>query len=282
MNNELDHCLSLFTNLNNPAFLALLFIVLLLFLAVITYRQIIIPHKLNNEFAKEELLLKTRELETKLLESEQKFSSLSFHLHDQIEKEKKRIGMELHDNIGQNLLLVNLKLKNTRDNYEGFKQNISEVQTALDLAIKDLREVMYDLRPRALEELGLYAAVSSLSSKMSNTFNIKGSVDCSGVPARLDINNELYLYRIIQESLTNILKHSYASEFHVQFIYANDKLRILISDNGVGFDTEKIFSSKGYGLINMRERIKYLKGKMEIESDNQSGTLLLFELPIVG
>jgi len=117
---------------------------------------------------------------------------------------------------------------------------------------------------------------------MSNTFNIKGSVDCSGVPARLDINNELYLYRIIQESLTNILKHSYASEFHVQFIYANDKLRILISDNGVGFDTEKIFSSKGYGLINMRERIKYLKGKMEIESDNQSGTLLLFELPIVG
>jgi signal transduction histidine kinase len=219
--------------------------------------------------------------ENKLLESEQKFRDLSFYLHDQLEEEKQRIGMELHDSIGQNLLLVNMKLKNTGNDYDKFQENFSTVQSTMDIAIKDLREVMYDLRPRALDDLGLVAAVCNLSDRLSTNFKLKGSVDCSGIPERLEIKNELYLYRIIQESLNNILKHSYATEYHIHFIYADQKLKLLISDNGRGFDTEEVFRSKGYGLLNMNERIKNLKGKMEIESSNEGGTIILFELPLM-
>ncbi len=394
MDKELDHYLTLVTNLGNPAFYALLFAILILFLIIIIYRQILIPRKLNYEFEKEGLRLITKNLESeksklekgtlqivsaftesdpnpvlrtdstgsivqanlsaqkafrllpedkmhlshiinkitfdikkeilnnssicwetiinnrhytiffygisslglaqiyfldlteryeyekKLLESEQKYRSLSFYLHDQLEAEKQRIGMELHDSIGQNLLLVNLKLKDATSDFNKFRENVSLVLSTMDTAIKDLREIMYDLRPRALDDLGIFAAVCSLSDRMSLNFSIKGSVDCSGVPERLEIKRELYLYRIIQESLSNILKHSFATEYHIQFIYANNNLKILISDNGVGFDTEEAFKSKGFGLLNMSERIKNLKGKMIIESEGQAGTLIIFELPL--
>lgn len=395
MDKELDHYLSVLTDLSNPAFYGMLFIILLLFFIYITYRQILIPRKTIFELEKEKLKLKSKGLESeknllesdalrivsefsesdpnpilridssgiiiqanksaqkifsvipedrkplsqiinnptfiikkeikanssfrwdqvinsqhftiffygissldmaqvyfvniterikyenKLLESEQKFRDLSFYLHDQIEEEKQRIGMELHDSIGQNLLLVNMKLKNTGNDYDKFQENITAVQSTMDIAIKDLREVMYDLRPRALDDLGLVAAVCNLSDRLSSNFKLKGSVDCSGIPERLEIKNELYLYRIIQESLNNILKHSYATEYHIQFIYADQKLKLLISDNGRGFDKDKVFKSKGYGLLNMNERIKNLKGRMEIASGNEKGTLILFELPLM-
>jgi signal transduction histidine kinase len=395
MDKELDHYLSLITNLSNPALYAVIFTILIFILLFITYRQIHVPIILNHEFEKEGLKLKAVNLESeknkleadtlrivasltesdpnpilrtdsagiiiqanisaqkafsvlsedkrhlsqiinkltfeiekeisgnskmrwdeiidgkhysiffygisslglaqiyffdlterfeyekKLLESEQKYRSLSFYLHDQLEVEKQRIGMELHDSIGQNLMLVNLKLKDIAFNFDKYKENFSTVLSTVDIAIKDLREIMYNLRPRALNDLGLFAAVCSLSDNMSRNFGIKGSVDCSGTPERLEIKNELYLYRIIQESLSNILKHSQASEFHILFIYTCSKLKILISDNGVGFDAEKVFGSEGFGLLNMSERIKNLKGKMEIESGSQGGTLILFELPLV-
>jgi len=158
------------------------------------------------------------EYEKKLLESEQKYRALSFYLHDHLEAEKQRIGMELHDSIGQNLLLVNLKIKDTASNYDKFQENIFTVQSTIDKTITELREIIYDLKPRALEDLGLFAAVCNLSDNMSNNFSVKGSVDCSGTPERLEIKNELYLYRIIQESLNNILKHSFATEYNIVFI----------------------------------------------------------------
>jgi signal transduction histidine kinase len=220
------------------------------------------------------------EYEKKLLESEQKHRSLSFYLHEQLEAEKQRIGMELHDSIGQNLLLVNMIIKNSATDFDKYMENISTVHSTMDKTIIELREIMYDLRPRALDDLGLFAAVCNMSDNISCNFSIKGSVDCSGTPERLEIKNELYLYRIIQESLSNVLKHSFASEYHIQFICNSEKLKILISDNGVGFDTDKVFKTKGYGLLNMNERIKNLKGKMEIESGDQGGTLIIFELPL--
>jgi signal transduction histidine kinase len=394
MDKELDHFLRLITNLGNPFFYALLFIILLLFFIYITCRQFLIPYKLNYEFEKEGLKLKAKELEEeknkletdtlriiaafsdsdpnpilrtnadgiiiqanisaqnafgvlpedrrhfseiinginfdvkkeiaensniqwddivfsnrytvffygisslemaqiycfdlterfeyekKLLESEQKHRSLSFYLHEQLEAEKQRIGMELHDSIGQNLLLVNMIIKNSATDFDKYMENISTVHSTMDKTIIELREIMYDLRPRAIDDLGLFAAVCNMSDNISRNFSIKGSVDCSGTPERLEIKNELYLYRIIQESLSNVLKHSFASEYHIQFICNSEKLKILISDNGVGFDTDKVFKTKGYGLLNMNERIKNLKGKMEIESGDQGGTLIIFELPL--
>ena len=87
------------------------------------------------------------------------------------------------------------------------------------------------------------------------------------------------MFRIIQESISNILRHSKATEYFIQFVFSTASLKIHISDNGTGFNTEEYSQEKHYGLINMSERIKILNGKMKITSSDEDGTNLLFEIP---
>jgi signal transduction histidine kinase len=216
--------------------------------------------------------------EKQILESEQKYRSLSFYLQDHMEEEKERIGLELHDSIGQNLHLVKLKVNNSID-YDSFNKNVAEINEALDLTISDLREILFNLRPKVLDDMGLLDAVRLLSDKISHNFNLNGKVEYAGAPRRLDKKTEIYLFRIIQESISNILRHSKASEYFIQFVFSAASLKIHISDNGIGFNTDKISQSKQYGILNMSERIKTLKGKMKISSSNENGTSLLFEIP---
>jgi signal transduction histidine kinase len=216
--------------------------------------------------------------ENRILESEQKYRSLSFYLQDHMEEEKERIGLELHDSIGQNLHLVKLKVNNSID-YDSFNKNVAEINEALDLTIADLREILFNLRPKVLDDMGLLDAVRVLSEKISRNFNLSGKVEYEGNPRRLNKKTEIYLFRIIQESISNILRHSKASEYFIQFIFSAAYLKIHISDNGIGFNTDEISHSKQYGILNMSERIKTLNGKMKISSSNESGTSLLFEIP---
>jgi two-component sensor histidine kinase len=217
--------------------------------------------------------------EKKIIESEQKYRSLSFYLQDHLETEKQRIGLELHDSIGQNLFLIKLKLNDPSSGYEKHAGSLDEINRTMDRTIDELREIMFNLRPRSLEELGLFSAVRMMSDNFSKSSKSIGSIDYVGTPVRLDGKIELYLFRIIQESLSNILKHSEADKYHIQFVYSADYLKILIADNGIGFDPDNILNLKHYGLLNMSERIKTLNGKMKITSSDREGTSLLFELP---
>jgi len=213
-----------------------------------------------------------------LIESEQKFRSLSFYLQDHMEEEKERIGLELHDSIGQNLYLVKWKINNSVD-YEGFKTNVLEINEALESTIIELREILFNLKPKVLEDMGLFEAVRILSDKISINFKINGKVEYAGTPIRLDKKTELYMFRIIQESISNILRHSKASGYFIQFVFSTAALKILISDNGIGFNTDEISQFKQYGILNMSERIKTLNGKMKIDSSDKDGTSLFFEIP---
>ncbi|MDR3666989.1 MAG: sensor histidine kinase [Ignavibacteriaceae bacterium] len=213
-----------------------------------------------------------------LVESEQKYRSLSFYLQDHMEEEKDRIGLELHDSIGQNLYLVKLKINNSVDN-DTFKKNVMEINEALDSTISELREILFNLKPKVLEDMGLLEAVRTLSEKISANFKIKGEVDYAGTPIRLNKKTELYLFRIIQESLSNILRHSRATGYFIQFVFSPSTLKIHIADNGIGFNTNEISQFKQYGMLNMSERIKTLNGKMKLNSSDEDGTSLYFEIP---
>lgn len=213
------------------------------------------------------------------LESEKKFRSLSFYLQDYLETERQRIGLELHDNIGQNLFLLKLKFDDASKNYEDFKENYTNIIDSLNTTIYDLRNIMYDLKPKNLEDLGLDFAVRKLSEHISKSTRKNGNVEIMGKPRRFDKGLELYLYRIIQECLSNIIRHSQASEYKIQLLYSDKSLKIYISDNGIGFKIEKVDKDKNYGLLNISERIKALKGTMKINSSSE-GTLLLFEIPL--
>jgi signal transduction histidine kinase len=216
--------------------------------------------------------------EKRVIESEQKYRSLSFYLQDHMEEEKERLGLELHDSIGQNLYLVKLKINNSLD-YDTFNKNVSDINEALDLTIADLREILFNLRPKVLEDMGLFEAVRTLSDKISNNFKINGKVEYVGAPIRLDKKTELYMFRIIQESISNILRHSKATEFFIQFVFSTASLKVHISDNGVGFNTNEISQFKQYGILNMNERIKTMNGRMKISSSNVDGTSLFLEIP---
>lgn len=214
--------------------------------------------------------------ENRIIESEEKYRSLSFYLQDHLESEKERIGMELHDSIGQNLYVVKQKINNSSPYSEA---SIKEINEALDITITELREILFNLRPKVLDDLGLVEAVRALSENISKNFNFNGMFDCIGTPVRLEKKSELYLFRIIQEALSNILRHSKATEYYVGFVFSNTFLKIHISDNGIGFNTDKISKNKHFGLLNMSERVKTLNGKMKISSSDEDGTTLLFEIP---
>lgn len=212
-------------------------------------------------------------------ESEKKFRSLSFYLQDYLETERQRIGLELHDNIGQNLFLLKLKFDDASKNYEDFKDNYNNIIDSLNSTISDLRNIMYDLKPKNLEDLGLDFAVRKLSEHISKSTRKNGNVEIIGKTRRFDKKLELYVYRIIQECLSNIIRHSQATEYNIQLLYSEKNLKIYIADNGIGFKIEKVDKDKNYGLLNISERIKALKGTMKINSSSE-GTLLLFEIPL--
>ncbi|MDR3611382.1 MAG: sensor histidine kinase [Ignavibacteriaceae bacterium] len=214
----------------------------------------------------------------KLKQQKNKYMSLSFYLQDNLEKEKQRIGMELHDSICQELYLIRSKISSSMDDAQEYKQNFCEINSSIGNTISELREIMFNLRPKNIEEFGLYDAVQTLSENISVAKKITGKVEYFGEITKFDLDTEVYLFRIIQEALNNIIKHSEATEFEILFNYSGTFLMVIVSDNGHGFDSKVINNSQRYGLLNMSERVKALDGKMSINS-SAKGTILRIKVP---
>lgn len=214
----------------------------------------------------------------KLRYQKNKYKSLALYLQNNLEKEKQRIGMELHDNICQGLYLIKLKIANSLNDGFDYKKNIIEIDEVLDDSLLELRNIMFDLRPKITEDFGLFNAVQVLVDNVSKAKKIYGNIDYLGEIKKFDPDTDIYIFRIIQESLNNIIKHSEAKEFSIQFIYSENYLIIIVSDNGNGFDTSVINRIHSNGLMNMSERVKALNGNISINS-SKKGTLLRLKIP---
>ena len=218
--------------------------------------------------------------EKELLNSKKKLQELSNHLLDKVEEERQRIARELHDSVGQNLLFIKLMLQNT--NYKQFHsehENNIKIISALEKSITELKRILFDLKPRILEEAGLNAAISSLCTNVSSESGIKGDVDFVGKEERLNNKLEVCIYRIIQEGLSNIVKHSKAKNFNVLMVNNSSSVRIMISDDGIGFLENNNNMISHFGLMNMKERVENFKGNFKIESEINKGSLLIAEIP---
>ncbi len=219
---------------------------------------------------------------TEKIEYENKLKELSASLQNKIEEDRQRIARELHDDIGQNLLILKMNLINKYRsilNNAGLENDFQESIDFLQKILLELKIILYDLKPPVLEEMGLNMALSSLINKISGDGLLKGSFNVFGIEERINPKIEITLYRIVQEAINNILKHSYAKEFSVQLIRQDSMLKMLIYDDGVGFNYNNN-GFNGYGLINMRERVESFKGNFKIESSNNNGTLLVIEIPV--
>ncbi|MFZ1323381.1 MAG: two-component regulator propeller domain-containing protein [Ignavibacteria bacterium] len=207
-------------------------------------------------------------------------------LLDTQENERKRIAGELHDSIGQDLLISKNKLQislNNPSDSEGVIKNINEVSDVITDTLKNVREISYSLHPYQIERLGLSKAISSIFDRLKGTVEIKFTISIDNIDNTLHPESEISIYRIIQESMNNIMRHSKAKEVILNVSREKNYISILLNDNGIGFSIEKINADKGkhgFGIQGMLERIRLINGEMNIESNPGEGTTLNFKIPI--
>jgi len=193
------------------------------------------------------------------------------------QKERIRIGRDLHDSIGQMLAVLRMKIEGLTDpKQEAAKETFS----ILDKTISEVRHISHNLMPEALN-FGLMSAIEDLADKISETG--KTTVLLS-IPEELKAHsfgeqNALSVYRVIQEVLSNMARHADATEIRLEISKAGDKFLITIKDNGKGFDTAKIKDSKGIGWKNINARLLMLDGKMQVASEKLSGTQIEITIP---
>lgn len=216
--------------------------------------------------------------------AEQDFSR---RLMESQEQERKRLAAELHDSVGQNLLVIKnravMALEHSSDPGR-MSQQITEVSNMASHALREVRSMAQDLRPFQLDEMGLTKAILVMTRRLAESSKIQFHTDLSELDGELLKEDEIHFYRIVQELLTNIVKHSNATEANVTIRKAGPVLRALIQDNGCGFDANGSVSEtprqSGFGLRSIRERARTLRGRLEFHSVVGEGTTVLIEVPI--
>jgi len=194
------------------------------------------------------------------------------------ENERKRVAAELHDSLGQDLLIIkNIALVSLKkdDNVLKLKKQLNEISELTSSTLDDIRNISYNLRPYELDRMGLTKTINSLIERANKSTNIKFNCRADNIDKIFDSNTEINIYRIIQECISNVIKHSGTAEADVRITRFTGEVSINVSDNGVGFDTRKKFSDSektGFGLKGISERVRLLGGKFEIKSETGRGT----------
>lgn len=201
------------------------------------------------------------------------------------EDDRKRVAAELHDSLGQDLMIIKNKalisLKKA-DNMDKFREQMNEISELTSSTINEVREISYNLRPYELDRMGLTKTILALLERAKNSTEINFIADVNNVDKLFKPEAEINIYRIIQECLTNIIKHSEATEVMLNLRKSEKEIKLFISDNGKGFDTNKQFSDtgkKGFGLKGIPERVKLFGGAFKIQSAPAKGTSIRITIP---
>jgi signal transduction histidine kinase len=197
---------------------------------------------------------------------------------DAQEHERRRIARELHDETGQALTSVLLGLRLIEEVSPDVRASVSELRETITSAIQELRALAVDLRPKALDDFGLGAAIERLADTYSRRTGIAVDVHVAGLTDRLPEDIETALYRIIQESLTNVAKHAGAATASVTVHRRPRVVSTVIEDDGAGFDPAAV--TEGLGLTSMRERAELVSGTVRVESRPGGGTTIAVEVPL--
>ena len=220
---------------------------------------------------------------TELLKN-QELHSINAMLEGQ-EGERKRIAQDLHDRLGSMLSMVKLHFKSIEDNLQAIRESsltmYSKANNLLDEACEEVRQIANDLNSGVLNNFGLIPALNSLKGSIENTGQLKIEIfDFGFENKRLEYHIEINIYRVIQELMSNILKHSKANEVSIQLLKKETRLNIVVEDNGIGFDLLQVKKQKGMGLRNIESRVNSLNGDLHIDSGKGGGTTVTIEIPL--
>ena len=226
----------------------------------------------RKKLTEQNLLLKEQKL--KELEKEKQFVAVQSALRGE-ENERFRIARELHDGLGGLLSAAKMTLNSYRDNKNinsDTEDLFGKALSLLDTSINELRRVARNMMPQTLLNSGLKEALSEFCNSMDNKDQLKINFRFYGKEKRLPQNYELSLFRITQELINNLVKHSRATEANIQLVQEESRVSLTVQDNGIGFNKTEINSFKGYGLNNVKVRVESLNGHLEIDSSIGSGT----------
>ncbi len=242
-------------------------VILILLFSYLFYNR----YKLQQKSLLDSEILKERELRSKaIIEAE--------------ENERRRIAEDLHDGVGQLLSAAKLNLSEL-----GEKLGASNTPTftlyknAIDLvddSVKEIRAVSHSMMPNSLIKSGLVAAVRELVQKLNTGDKLKIDLAITGLNERLEPTTEAVLFRVLQEIISNIVKHAKASQISIQLVKHETELSVMVEDNGVGFDTTKTSEFNGIGIKNIQSRIAFLNGQVNFDSAIGKGTTVVIELPM--
>lgn len=218
----------------------------------------------------------------------QQASNLGLSIIRAQEEERKRMARDIHDGPAQSFANIVMRaefcLKLMDVNPEQVKEELRDLMLLVRGSLEDVRKIIFDLRPMSLDDLGLLSALKRYIEQYMEEYKIHVELNVMGREKRVDNSFEIALFRIIQESLTNVRKHSGAPEVVIKIEYLPERINLLVRDNGRGFDPERVRIEKhgiSYGLTGMGERVHLLKGRFDVKSSPGKGTQVVVSIPTI-
>ena len=246
--------------------IVLLSLVLMIMLTILLYNR----YTLKQESRLKEEIFKQQQLASKAVIAAE-------------ELERQRIAVELHDGIGQMFSAVKLNLSGIADRIniadETDKRLLEKTLALVDESCKEVRVISHQMMPNVLLKSGLATAIRDFINKIDES-KIKITLETFGLQQPLDSNLESIVYRIIQESVNNVIKHAEATNLDIQLHKDDESITVTIEDNGRGFDLNNINVLEGIGIKNIRARVAYLNGKVDYDTALGKGTLVAIHIPI--
>jgi PAS domain S-box-containing protein len=228
-----------------------------------------------------------KQAEQDLLDYQEQLRHMAERLARVEEREREQLASYLHDAIGQTLALTRIKLGALRKTLEqtDYHQPVEQIRELVEQSIQATRSLTFELSPPVLHDLGLEAAVEWLAEDIEQRHSLEVSLETLGPPRKLDGDARTTLFGVVRELLINVVKHARADTATVRLDRSGQRLRIQVTDDGVGFDTEAAgpspgVDSGGFGLFSLTERMRSLGGTFYVESRPGCGTTATVELPL--
>ena len=217
-------------------------------------------------------------------QSTEKLRQLTGHLLNIREEERMRIGRELHDELGQQLTAMKMDIswinKKTGEEHTEVKSKLKNTLSLLDGSNISISRILNELRPVILDEYGLVEAIKWQGQKFTVNTNIPVEFTLSETQMKIAEEISICLFRVYEESLTNITRHSHAKRVFVSMKIADENIIMTVEDDGKGFDTSSLKNKKSFGILGMRERVFALHGSFDLVSVPKKGTMIQVSIPL--
>ncbi len=229
------------------------------------------------------LVVSRRRISDEVRESREQLRALSTHLQSVIEQERTRIAREIHDELGRELTSLKFDVSWLRDraiksNDETDREKLTIMLRDIDAAIGSVRRIATELRPPVLDALGLTAAIEWQAKDFENRTGIRCQLNRMEEDVPIDADAATTLFRIFQESLTNVARHAAASEVRVALERNDGRVSLKIEDNGKGIRPGAI--QRSLGILGMQERVRLIDGEFRIDNLNNHGTMVSVDIPL--